>query len=70
MRKLSLYIFLGLMFCNSGLAIDNWRIEQVMDNKFTEVSTNGIVTDGDRYRLHISNDGKCSSVEVLSLASS
>jgi len=63
MRKLSLYIFLGLMFCNSGFAIDNWRIEQVMDNKFTEVSTNGIVTDGDRYRLHISNNGKCNSVE-------
>ena len=23
------------MFCNSGFAIDNWRIEQVVDNKET-----------------------------------
>ena len=54
---------LVLMWCNVGFAIDNWRIEQVLNNEFTEVSTNGMVTDGDRYRLHISNNGKCNTVE-------
>ena len=63
MKKLSLYIFFLLMWCNVGFAIDNWRIEQVLNNEFTEVSTNGMVTDGDRYRLHISNNGKCNTVE-------
>ena len=51
------------MWCNVGFAIENWKIEQIINNKFTEVSTNGIVTDGDRYRLHISNNGKCNTVE-------
>ena len=63
MKKLYLYIFVILMWCSVGFAIENWKIEQRINNKFTEVSTNGIVTDGDRYRLHISNNGKCNTVE-------
>ena len=63
MKKISLYVFFVLVFGNFGFAMDNWKIEQVLDNKFTQVSTHGTVTYGDKYTLHILNNGKCNIVE-------
>ncbi len=51
------------MLGNIGFAMDNWKIEQVLNNKFTQVSTNGIITHGAKYSLHILNNGECNVVE-------
>lgn len=63
MKKLIAIVVLSLLWYNVGFTIGNWRIQPVANNKFIEVSINGNVTDGDRYRLHISNKGKCNAVE-------
>jgi hypothetical protein len=63
MKKLLIIVVLGLLWCNVGFTIGNWRIQPVANNEFIEVSINGNVTKGDRYRLHITNKGKCNAVE-------
>ena len=63
MRKFLGIVVLSLLWFDTSSAVENWKIERVLDNKFTEISINGNVTHGDKYRLHIRNNGKCDVVE-------
>ena len=63
MKRLLAILVLGLLSCNTSLAVENWEIERVLDNEFTQVSTNGNITHGDKYRLLIRNNGECDVVE-------
>ena len=63
MKKLLAIIVLGLLFSGNANAIANWEIKKVMNDTFTEVSTGGSISKGDKYRLHISNNGRCDVLE-------
>ena len=56
-------IVLGLLWSSNSYAVENWKIEKILKNTFTEVSTAGLMCKGCEYRLHISKKGGCKTVE-------
>jgi hypothetical protein len=62
MKKLLTIMVLGLLFSGNAYAVQNWEIKKVLDNKYIEISTQGLKTIG-KYKLLIKVDGECNTVE-------
>ena len=60
MKKLFLYVFLGLMWCNVGHAESKWEIEE--DQKFFQVRKEGTIQKGDHLTFLI-NKNDCNKIE-------
>ena len=63
MKKLLSIIVLGLLLSFKVYAVENWEIKKVIDNKYIEISTEGLDVKGDKYMLHIKINGKCNTLE-------
>lgn len=61
--KIILSLLIFSLFTNNSFASENWTVEKILGDKFISVSTFGIITHGDRYRLLIKTEGDCSKVE-------
>ena len=62
-KKLLGIIVLGLLFSGNAYAVQNWEIKKVLDNKYIEISTQGLKVKGDKYKLLIKVDGECNTIE-------
>jgi hypothetical protein len=64
MKKLFLLILvLGFLLSGNSNAIENWEIKKVIDNKYIEISTEGLKVKGDKYKLLIKVNGECNTIE-------
>ena len=63
MKKFLKITIIWLLFIGNSYAIENWEIEKVIDGKYTQVSTTGLITYGAEYKLLISNNNVCKAVE-------
>ena len=63
MKKLLSILILGLLLSFKVYAVENWEIKKVIDNKYIEISTEGLDVKGDKYMLHIKINGKCNTLE-------
>ena len=63
MKKFLKITILWLLFVGNSYAIENWEIKKVIDGKFTQVSTTGLITYGAEYKLLIRNNNICKTVE-------
>ena len=59
MKKLLAIVILGLLLNVNSYAIENWEIKKVIDNKYIEISTEGLDVKGDKYKLLIKVNGEC-----------
>ena len=58
MKKLLSIIILGLLLSGNSYAIENWEIKKVTDNKYIEISTEGLDVKGAKYNLLIKVNGE------------
>ena len=63
MKKLLTILALGFLFGANSYAIENWEIKKVIDNKYIEISTEGLKVKGDKYKLLIKVNGECNTIE-------
>ena len=63
MKKFLKITILWLLFIGNSYAIENWEIKKVIDDKYTQVSTTGLITYGAEYKLLIRNNNVCKTVE-------
>ena len=63
MKKLLAIVILGLLLSGNSYAIENWEIKKVIDNKYIEISTEGLDVKGDKYKLLIKINGECNTIE-------
>ena len=63
MKKLLSIIIFGLLLSDNSYAIENWEIKKVIDNKYIEISTEGLNVKGDKYKLLIKVNGECNTIE-------
>ena len=63
MKKFLKITILWLLFIGNSYAIENWEIKKVIDNKYIEISTEGLNVKGDKYMLHMKINGKCDTIE-------
>ena len=63
MKKLLGIVVLGLLLCGNAYPIENWEIKKVIDNKYIEISTEGLNVKGDKYKLLMKLNGKCDTIE-------
>ena len=65
MKKLLAIVILGLLLNVNSYAIENWEIKKVIDNKYIEISTEGLDVKGDKYKLLIKVNGECNTIEDI-----
>ena len=70
MKKLSLYVFLLLVVCNTSFAdanLEKWKVETSSKLDSIDVSIDGTVQKGDQLRfwIPVGSGGECNSVEHL-----
>jgi hypothetical protein len=63
MKKFLTILALGFLFGANSYAVENWEIKKVIDNKYIEISTEGLNVKGDKYKLLIKINGKCNTIE-------
>jgi hypothetical protein len=63
MKKLLGIMVLGFLLSGNSNAIENWEIKKVIDNKYIEISTEGLKVKGDKYKLLIKVNGECNTIE-------
>ena len=63
MKKLLTIVIFGLLLSGNSYAIENWEIKKVSDNKYIEISTEGLDVKGDKYKLLIKVNGECNTIE-------
>ena len=65
MKKLLSIIIFGLLLSGNSYAIENWEIKKVTDDKYIEISTEGLNVKGDKYKLLIKVNGECNTIEDI-----
>ena len=63
MKKFLEISILWLFLTGNSYAIENWEIKKVIDNKYIEISTEGLNVKGDKYKLLMKLNGKCDTIE-------
>ena len=63
MKKFLEITILWLFLIGNSYAIENWEIKKVLDNKYIEISTEGLNVKGDKYKLLMKLNGKCDTIE-------
>ena len=63
MKKFLEITILWLFLIGNSYAIENWEIKKVIDNKYIEISTEGLNVKGDKYKLLMKLNGKCDTIE-------
>ena len=63
MKKFLEISILWLFLIGNSYSVENWEIKKVIDNKYIEISTEGLNVKGDKYKLLMKLNGKCDTIE-------